>query len=301
MNANSKIVFIDIDGTLVDDDGIVPASAVQACREARANGHQLYLCTGRSKPEIYEAIWEIGFDGLIGAGGGYVESRNAMLYHKQVSPEAVRHLVDFFDRHNIDFYLESNSALYASRNLREHMIRLIYGDVEQDQAAKEKLETAPHPFLETLTYGESNLYKEDVNKVCFLEGNLPFETIKAEFEGVFEVIQCTVPMFGQDSGELTVPGVHKAVAIADVLAHIGRSVEDTVAIGDGLNDMEMLQYCATGIAMGNAREELKRVADHVTGALEEDGLYQAFVKYGLIQGGELPIASGTPADGEAAV
>ena len=224
-----------------------------------------------------------------------------MLYHKQVSPEAVRHLVDFFDQHNIDFYLESNAALYASRNLRAHMIRLIYGDVEKDLAAKEKLETAPHPFLETLTYGESSLYKEDVNKVCFLEGTLPFETIKAEFEGVFEVLQCTVPMFGKNSGELTVPGVHKAVAIADVLSHIGRSVEDTVAIGDGLNDMEMLQYCATGIAMGDAREELKLVADHVTGTLEEDGLYHAFVKYGLIEGGELPIASGTLADDEAVV
>ncbi len=280
--ASSKLVFIDIDGTLVDDYGTVPPSAIAACRQARANGHRLYLCTGRSKPEIYDVIWEIGFDGLIGAGGGYVECGGETLYHKQVSEADVRHMVDFFERHGIDFYLESNAGLYASRNLQDRLIALIHGDVANDPGAREQFERAPHPFLGALTYGETDLYKSDVNKVCFLESDLPFDLIKAEFEGKFEVLQCTVPIFGKDSGELAVPGVHKAVAIADVLVHLNRSVTDTIAIGDGLNDMEMLQYCAVGIAMGDARDELKAVADHVTGTIQEDGLYRSFLKYGLI-------------------
>ncbi|GGO02323.1 Cof-type HAD-IIB family hydrolase [Saccharibacillus kuerlensis] len=299
MNASSKLVFIDIDGTLVADDGRVPESAIRACQQARANGHLLYLCTGRSKPEIYDVIWEIGFDGLIGAGGGYVECGTNTLYHKQVAPEDVRHMVDFFEENGIDFYLESNDGLYASRHLREHLIRLIYGDVNSDPDVRERMEASPHPFLDALTYGEQDLYKSDVNKVCFLEGSLPFERIKAEFTGKFEVLQCTVPMFGQNSGELAVPGVHKAVAIADVLVHLGRSVTDTVAIGDGLNDLEMLQYCAVGIAMGNAREELKAVADHVTGTLEEDGLYHSFVKVGLIEEENLESAKKVSASGYA--
>lgn len=80
---SSKIIFIDIDGTLLMENGMVPESAVQACKQARENGHLLYLCTGRSKAEIYDYIWEIGFDGLIGAAGGYVESGGEMLYHKK--------------------------------------------------------------------------------------------------------------------------------------------------------------------------------------------------------------------------
>lgn len=81
--SSRKIVFIDIDGTLLTENGIIPESAQQACRQARENGHLLYLCTGRSKAEIYDSIWNIGFDGLIGAAGGYVESGNEMLYHKK--------------------------------------------------------------------------------------------------------------------------------------------------------------------------------------------------------------------------
>ncbi|MFD1887867.1 Cof-type HAD-IIB family hydrolase [Paenibacillus wenxiniae] len=278
-----KIVFIDIDGTLVNDDGSVPQSAQLACQQARANGHLLFLCTGRSKAEIYDSIWEIGFDGLIGAGGGYVELGEHVLYHKKVQAQDVRHMVDFFNEHGVHFYLEANSALYASSGLRFQLERLIYGDVENDPVAKQRMEHSPHPFIEGLTYDEADLYKDDVNKVCFLESKLPFEVIQQEFQGKFEVIQCTVPIFGKDSGELMIPGIHKAIAIADVLEHLKASQADTLAIGDGMNDAEMLQYCAIGIAMGNAKPGLQAIADDITDTVEQDGLYKSFLKYGLIK------------------
>ncbi|MDO3412592.1 Cof-type HAD-IIB family hydrolase [Saccharibacillus sp. CPCC 101409] len=277
-----RIIFLDIDGTLVGDDGRVPESARAACQEARRNGHRIYLCTGRSKAEVYDAIWTIGFDGLIGAGGGYVECGGETLYHKKVPPEDVRFMVDFFNEHGVDFYLESNSALYASRNLRPHLERRIYGDPAVDPYARARLKGEPHPFIAGLTYGEQDLYKDDVNKVCFLESEVPFERIRAEFGSRFQAIPCTVPIFGEQSGELMLPGIHKAIAIADLLEHLGEPRGRTIAIGDGMNDAEMLEYCAVGIAMGNAKESLKKLADDVTETLENDGVRRSFVKYGLI-------------------
>ena len=280
---DKKIIFLDIDGTLVADDGWVPASAADACRQARLNGHEIYLCTGRSKPEIYDFIMEIGFDGIIGAGGGFVELHDGMLYHKTVPAIEVRRMVDFFNQHDVDFYLESNGGLFASKNFLPHVEGCIYGDLDNDPDARRRKEEQPHPFIEGLIYGEEDLYKTDVNKACFLQSDtLPFAQIKAEFENAFDTIQCTVPQFGDDSGELMVPGIHKATAIEALLTHLGLPKERTIAIGDGLNDLEMFDYCAIGIAMGNAKEELKSIADHVTGSVDEDGLHQAFRTFGLI-------------------
>lgn len=139
---NKKIIFLDIDGTLVNDDGMIPESAKTACIEARKNGHLIYLCTGRSKAEIYDFIMEVGFDGIIGAGGGFVEIEGEMLYHHKVSDEDVRHMVDYFDEHDLDFYLESNGGLFASKNFLPHVERLIYGDVDNDPVAREKKNNA---------------------------------------------------------------------------------------------------------------------------------------------------------------
>ncbi|MBC1620150.1 Cof-type HAD-IIB family hydrolase [Listeria welshimeri] len=278
-----KVIFVDVDGTLVNDDGLVPDSARTAITKARDNGHQVYLCTGRSKPELYESILSIGFDGIIGAGGGYVEVDEKIIYHKKVADEDVVHMVDFFNEKQLDFYLESNGGLFASQNLEAHLDKLIYGDVENDPIAREKKVNNPHPFMESLTYGETNLYRTDVNKACFLENKaVPFEEIKNEFSGKFEVMHCTVPIFGDDSGELMVPNIHKATAIELLLKYIGRNKKDTIGIGDGMNDAEMLTYCETGIAMGNAKEALKLLANEVTTSVDEDGLYASFEKHGLL-------------------
>lgn len=278
-----RIVFVDVDGTLVNDDGLVPDSARTAIIEARNNGHQVYLCTGRSKPELYESILSIGFDGIIGAGGGYVEVDDKIIYHQKVANEDVVHMVDFFNKKKLDFYLESNGGLFASENLESHLNKLIYGDVENDPTARGKQKNNPHPFMGSLTFGETNLYRTDVNKACFLENKeVPFEEIKNEFSGKFEVMHCTVPIFGDDSGELMVPNIHKATAIEILLEHIGKDKQDTIGIGDGMNDAEMLTFCKTGIAMGNAKEGLKLLADEVTSSVDEDGLFTSFQKHGLI-------------------
>ncbi|WP_160692304.1 Cof-type HAD-IIB family hydrolase [Clostridium sp. C2-6-12] len=279
---DKKIIFLDVDGTLCNDEGLVPESAAIALKEARKNGHLVYLCTGRSKAEIYDFIMDIGFDGIIGAGGGFVEVSGEMLYHKKVSEEDVRHLVDFFNEHKVDFYIESNGGLYASKNLIPKLERILYGDVINDPEAKYKKENKPNHFIEGLITGQ-DLYRNDVNKACFLEPEeISFEQIKEEFKGEFEVIHCTVPAFGEDSGELGVPDVHKATAIEILLKHLNIDVKNTIAIGDGLNDIEMFEFCELGIAMGNAKQGLKEIADEVTDTHDEGGIYNSFKKHGLI-------------------
>ena len=280
-----KIIFFDVDGTLVAGvDGVeyVPESTKKAIALTRAKGNLVYLCTGRSKAEIYDFILDCGIDGVIGAGGGYVEIGDTMLYHKKVTKEAVNHMVDYFEANNFDYYVESNGGLFGSKNLVKRLEAIIYGDIENDLEARKRWQRKENHFINALIEGEE-LRRDDINKACFLENpNIPFDDIINEFKNEFNVIHCTVPMFGDDSGELSVPNIHKANAIETLINHLGIDRKNTYAFGDGMNDKEMLEYVNVGIAVGNAKEGLKAVADEVTDDITNDGIYNAMKRHNLI-------------------
>ena len=93
---NKKIIFFDVDGTLVDvrpAREYVPESTIKAVRETRKKGNLCFLCTGRSLAEIYPHILDVGFDGIIGAGGGFVTIGDEMLYHKIVSLISLKKMI----------------------------------------------------------------------------------------------------------------------------------------------------------------------------------------------------------------
>lgn len=282
---SKKIIFFDVDGTLVDvrpAREYIPESTIKAVQKTREQGNLCFLCTGRSKAEIYSHILEVGFDGIIGAGGGFVEIGDEMLYHKKVSQTAINHVVDYFAEHGFDYYIESNGGLYASQHLIPRLEFIMYGDLKNDPEARRIKKESPSHFIPSLKEG-FDLHRDDVNKICFLEKDgIPFTTIQAEFEKEFNVIHCTVPAFGEQSGELSVPGVNKASAIDTLIKHLGIPQENTYAFGDGLNDLDMLEYCQYGIAVGNAKQGLKDIADEVTEDIAEDGIYNSMKKHGLI-------------------
>ena len=114
-----RIILLDVDGTLVDYENNLPDSAVEAIRKARANGHKVYICTGRSKAEVYPPLWEIGLDGMIGGNGSYVESDGEVVMHRTLTLEQCARAVDWLNSRGLAFYLESNSGLYASEGFEE--------------------------------------------------------------------------------------------------------------------------------------------------------------------------------------
>ncbi|MEG0277051.1 MAG: HAD-IIB family hydrolase [Coprobacillus sp.] len=89
-------------------------------------------------------------------------------------------------------------------------------------------------------------------------------------------------LFGDDSGELSVEGVNKASAIEVLINHLGIPKENTYAFGDGMNDVDMLEYCQYGIAVGNAKDGLKAIADEGTDDIVDDGIYNSMKKHSLI-------------------
>jgi Cof subfamily protein (haloacid dehalogenase superfamily) len=275
-----KAVFLDVDGTYVNERGVVPESARRAVVAARANGHQVFLCTGRAVSELWDHIMEAGFDGLIASAGGYVELDGQVLLHRSLPVQDVRRVVEFFDSHGVDYYLEANSGLYGSPRSRERLRELVFAGV-RDETVLAELEQGLGPSIDSLIV-DGDLVRADINKVSFLDSDVPLERVRAEFAGTLHVIPATVPMFGPNSGEMSIPGIHKATAIELLLEHAGIDREDTLAYGDGLNDLEMIQFVHTGIAMANAHPTVLAAADGVTGDPDEDGIYASFTALGLI-------------------
>lgn len=278
-------MFLDADGTLVNDRGVVPASARAAVAQARANGHQVFLATGRSLSTIWPEIIDVGFDGIVAAAGGYAEVGGRVLTRRHIPVERVQHVVEYFDAHGVAYFLESNSGLYGSPWIKERLLDLVVRAAHTPEELAE-LQAGFGGFLAQLTEPGPEI-RADINKVSFLDSPVPFDEVQAEFAPYFTVIPSAVTIWGRNAGELSLPGVHKAAAIAVVLDHLGFDQADSIAFGDNLNDLEMLQFAGVGVAMGQASDRVKAVADEVTGSPDEDGIRDGFARHGLL---------GTPAD-----
>lgn len=275
-----KILFIDIDGTLVDYENRLPASAVKAIRMARAAGHRVYLCSGRSKAENKQEIWDIGLDGYIGGNGSYVESDGEVVMHQLVTPEQCRRIVDWLHSRKLEFYLESNSGLYGSENFRQRAVPVMKeycrrkGKADADQAS-------PDTVFPTMIYG-ADLYRDDVNKVSYiLDSYQDFLDAREQFP---DLQSGTWGGAGETAlfGDLGVKGITKAHAVEVLLKHLNARQEDTIAFGDAAVDIPMFEVCAQSCCMGSGGDGAKAAADYVTTAVEEDGLYNAFVHFGLL-------------------
>lgn len=276
----SKIIFIDVDGTLLDYENKLPASADKAIKLARQNGHKVYICTGRSKAEVYSYLWDIGLDGMIGGNGSYVEDHDHVVMHQVMTKEQGKHIVDWLKSRNLEFYLESNNGLFASENFETRGEPVIQEYSRRKGKDNSDKMTVKDVFPEMIYGGE--LYRDDLNKVSFI-----LESYQDHLDSIEEFPDLKPGTWGGKGevalfGDLGVKDITKANAIDHLLQYLGASIEDTIAFGDAKIDIPMLEYCKIGVAMGSGGDEIKAMADYVTDDVDQDGLYNAFVHFGLI-------------------
>ncbi len=151
---SSKLVFIDIDGTLADENHIVPESAKTACARAQANGHKLFICTGRSVPKIERSILDLGFDGVVSVAGAQANIGDKLLFQHLVSPEAIDAAMAYFAEHHIESYQwQGADGMYISQGYRQHLEskarRGIAANSRDSGTCWTRLKCRPAPHWET--------------------------------------------------------------------------------------------------------------------------------------------------------
>ncbi len=253
-----SIAFFDIDGTLAIGRD-VPKSAEQAIAQMRANGHQVFICTGRPRAYAERHFGQYA-DGFVCNNGRFAFMGDRVLHDRALTFEEVSDFVKALDEVAAGYaFLEEWSGYYG-------------GD------------PAYRPIAESVW--DPGMLKDGVDPTTLHAFNFDIYFKDAEHRKVIaEALgdRCLVNPHGpHPSADVTVVGCDKGDAIRGVAEAMGVDIEDTYAFGDGINDLSMLRAAGHGIAMGNAMDELKAEAEFVTTDINDDGVKNALEKYGLI-------------------
>lgn len=276
----SKAVFFDIDGTIWDWRRNIPDSFKTAIKMLRANGHMAFLCSGRARGNIRSAeLLDIGFDGIVAACGGYVEIDNEVLYEYHVPKEVVKLIVETVNECKMPVVLEGSKRHWVSDKGFENdaFVALMMKELADDAVL-------------------FNTYSDDMDINKFAADVLrmtDYETIKKRLGDYFVFLEHGLTSDFEDEqadspnrvlGVIeTVPkGISKADGVAMVCRELGILKEDTYAVGDSVNDIDMFAGVAHSICMGNGSDAAKAAAEYVTDDIMQDGVFNALRYYGLI-------------------
>ncbi len=282
----TRIAFLDVDGTILEHGTAIADSTVTAIRTARKNGHLVYLCTGRSAGDIHPKVREIGYDGAITNGGAYAVRGDELLFADPMPREDTDRLIAYYQAEDIDYFLQSNDAVYASEGVGSMM------DEYFAERRKRHLEAArqlgqndvvdPQPIVQYRPIDEADL--DAIAKTTFISRRSDsVDRARADLGDRFHVIPGSIPLPGGSNGEIGLRGTTKGSAIVRVLEVLGMDAADAIGIGDSWNDAEMFDVVGSPVAMGNADPALKeRAGGNVTTDVLDDGVWNAFVRLGLV-------------------
>lgn len=259
-----KMIFFDIDGTIWDEHMQIPDSAAAAIRRLKENGHKTFICSGRARGNIRsKQLLELGFDGIIAACGNHVEMDGVILYEKVLPPELVERSIHL---------------------LRECHMPVVLEGPEYHWVDEKGLEKDPYVLYLFQEMGNTALplrgYTNDIRINKFSADILPdtdYARVRRELENEFDFLEHDGQVV-----EFVPKGTSKATGIEWVCRSLGVDINDTYAIGDSVNDLDMLQFVGHSIAMGNGTEPVRQAAEYVTSDIHEDGVYRAMEHYGLI-------------------
>lgn len=256
---NKKLIFFDIDGTLLDHEKQLPVSTEQAIAKLKEAGHYVAIATGRA-PFMFPKLREkLGISTYISFNGQYVVLDNKPIFTNPLDKkELVRlteqavihdHPVVFMDQNDMKANIPYHSRIESS-----------IGSLKFDHPAYDPA------YLENREIYQSLLF-------CIAEEQSPYEQEFTKFDFI---------RWHEFSTDVLPTGGSKANGIEAVVNKLAMKKEDVYVFGDGPNDLEMLQYTPNSVAMGNALPEVKEVASFVTKDVGDDGILHGLKYMGLL-------------------
>ena len=261
-----NIVFFDIDGTLLNErTHIIPESTKIAIKKMRENGHLAFINTGRPISEISDDIRELGFDGYLCGCGTYIEYNNEVLFYKGLGTDLTKEVAKDLNKYKLEGFLEGRYGIYYDYidNIKNDLVLYI---MKMHQLAG---------FYTNATWHDDNINADKL--IVFVEDSSNFDGFYEKYKDTFDFIERDKNFY-----EVVPTGFSKATCIEYIINKLNIPFENTFAIGDSTNDLSMLEYAHTSIAMGNSNPKLFEIATYITKHVDEDGIYHALNHFGMI-------------------
>lgn len=265
---------MDIDGTMVDAEGKISASTREAIQRAREKGHKMVVCSGRSRFQIYDELLALGFSGIVGGAGAFVEVDGQEIYHAYIDEEHRKSSYEYLEKNSILYCYQANDSVVLTERSLAGIVE-IYKGLGMSQERLDRLIGRMHLTQEPWKNARNE-------KIIYYNAPFSVEKVHADMAPYFDVVAISLDGLDEYSGEIGINGINKATGMELYLNHVGIRRENCIAVGDGPNDLQMMEYAGVGVAMGNARDDVKKRADMVTTAIGEDGIYRAFEVLGLM-------------------
>jgi len=255
-----KVAFFDVDGTLLSHKSkSVPENTRRALNLLQAKGIKCVVATGRHLTEMEKLpVDGLAFDGYITLNGQLcLDADKKMLCGTPISGEMAENLVALFQKNRFPILLIEEKSLYL--NYVDDRVKQVQAMISSDIPRLGQYEGG--------TLYQAAIYIGD-ESMAELAAALP---------------DCEITRWNAGGVDVIAKGGSKVTGLCHYLEENGIAREECIAFGDGENDMGMLQYAGIGVAMGNAEDCVKEVADYVTDGVDEDGILNALKHFGVIE------------------
>ena len=244
------LIFLDIDGTLLARGG-VPARTVSAIRRAVEEGHYVFINTGRSKGNVpYSALSDVPLTGTVAGLGAYIEMGGEVLFSHAMTTEEIAFAMQVASEVEIGLILEGEQMLldYLPDMLNPHWVgkREAVADIEDMTSRYPELRVSKISFTKPISH-------DAAEKLATRLGVISHPTY----------------------AEIFSKGFSKATAMDFLKDRFGIADDHVIAMGDSLNDVEMLRAAGIAVVMGDGHPDVLPLADFVSIAAHECGVGQA--------------------------
>jgi Cof subfamily protein (haloacid dehalogenase superfamily) len=255
-----KALFFDIDGTLVSfKTHNIPPSTIEAIQRAKERGLQLFISTGRPKA-IINNLGKLKFDGYITMNGAYCfTGADEVIYKNSIPSEDVETVVKLVKK-------KLFSCVFAQE---KKMSICNPGWMSDEFSSSLNIPALPEIKIEDVP-------GQEIFQIS------PFITPAQEKEWMARLPHCESGRWNPSFTDIVAKGNGKDRGIDEMIKHFGIALEETMAFGDGGNDISMLKRAAVGVAMGNAKRDVKEAADYVADTVDNDGILKALEHFKII-------------------